>query len=129
MKSHIFQGQWITTEEFATLAPRNVFFRQLDRVRLDTSEHRDRHILFRATVELGDFSTAKICISADDVYKLYINGTFVGQGPRRPTISAITITRSTSRRISNRARTPSPSIPFTKALSTASGRAATTATV
>ena len=81
MQHHIFLGQWITTEEFASLAPRNVFHRQLDRVKLDTSEHRDRHILFRTKVELGDFSRATLYVSADDVYKLYVGGTFVAQGP------------------------------------------------
>lgn len=79
---HQFIGQWITDEEFFALPPRNVFFRQLERVKLDCSEHRDRHILFRRKFHLTDKpSEAKIYISADDYYKLYINGRFAGQGP------------------------------------------------
>ncbi len=79
---HSFAGKWITDSEFAGLEPRNVFHTQLDKVNLPCDEHRDRHILFRKKFTcdvLGD--DAKICISADDYYKLYINGMFVGQGP------------------------------------------------
>ncbi len=79
---HQFLGKWITDEEFYALPPRNVFFRQLERVTLDCSEHRDRHILFRRKFHLTRKPTsAKIYISADDYYKLYINGSFAGQGP------------------------------------------------
>ncbi len=39
------------------------------------------HILFSKQFVTGDFSHAKIRITADDYYKLYINGKFVGQGP------------------------------------------------
>ncbi|MBR2353808.1 MAG: family 78 glycoside hydrolase catalytic domain [Clostridia bacterium] len=79
---HQFLGKWITDEEFYALPPRNVFFRQLERVKLDCSEHRDRHILFRRRFTLVKKpADAKIYISADDYYKLYINGSFVGQGP------------------------------------------------
>lgn len=79
---HHFCGKWISNEEFADLHARNVFHRQLEVLPLDCSEHRDRHILFRRrfTVDRA-FSTAKIYISADDYYKLYINGRFVAQGP------------------------------------------------
>ncbi|MBE6966261.1 MAG: hypothetical protein E7441_09555 [Ruminococcaceae bacterium] len=79
---HNFKGKWITDEEFSDLKPRNVFFRQLDEVKLPCDEHRNRHILFRKNFSLADaVSEAKIYISADDYYKLYINGRFAGQGP------------------------------------------------
>ena len=45
--SHIFTGKWITTKEFSRLNPRNVFHKQLDKVDLPCTEHRNRHILFR----------------------------------------------------------------------------------
>ncbi len=80
--SHLFVGKWITDGEFAGLRPRNVFHRQLEQVDLPCEEHRDRHILFRKTFacdRVGE--TARIYISADDYYKLYINGAFVAQGP------------------------------------------------
>ena len=79
--SHTFSGKWITDQEFYQLPPRNVFFRQLKRQKLDCSEHRNRHILFRKTVSCPSFQKASMYISADDYYKLYINGHFVTQGP------------------------------------------------
>ena len=51
-------------------------------VDLPCDEHRNRHILFRKKFvcdNVGD--NAKVYISADDYYKLYINGRFVAQGP------------------------------------------------
>ena len=79
---HQFQGAWITDGEFYALPPRNVFFRQLERVALDCTEHRNRHILFRRKFTLERKpKEARIYISADDYYKLYINGRFAGQGP------------------------------------------------
>lgn len=81
--SHNFKGIWITDEEFTNLAPRNVFHRQYDPdwVKLDCSEHRNRHILFRKKFNLEKTGKATMFITADDYYKLYINGVFVSQGP------------------------------------------------
>ena len=77
-----FTGAWITDEEFYALPPRNVFHRQLDKVELDCSQHRNRHILFRKTFTYDSaIDSGRIYISADDYYKLYINGRFVAQGP------------------------------------------------
>ena len=78
---HIFSGKWITNSEFSSLIPRNVFHRQLEKPFIDCSTHRNRHILFRKKFSLGSFKKVKIFISADDYYKLYINGRFAGQGP------------------------------------------------
>lgn len=79
---YVFQGNWISNAEMAALSPRNVFFRQLERQVLDCSEHRNRHILFRKKFQIDrEFSAAKLYITADDYYKLYINGQFVAQGP------------------------------------------------
>ena len=80
--THSFTGKWITDSEFACLAPRNVFHTQLTKVDLPCNEHRNRHILFRKKFICESLcDDAKIYISADDYYKLYINGAFVGQGP------------------------------------------------
>ena len=80
--NHIFHGKWITDSEFFGLKPRNVFHRQLDKADLPCDEHRNRHILFRKKFKYCNMgSIAKIYISADDYYKLYINGTFAAQGP------------------------------------------------
>ena len=79
---HNFIGKWITDSEFYKLEPRNVFARQLKKPKLDCTEHRNRHVLFRKKFTLMKKPTeAKIFISADDVYKLYINGNFVNIGP------------------------------------------------
>ncbi len=80
--NHSFKGVWITDEEFCNLAPRNVFHRQLDKsLDLDCSEHRNRHILFRRTFNVKKTGRAVIYITADDYYKLYVNGSFVTMGP------------------------------------------------
>ena len=77
---HIFTGKWITDQEFYQLPPRNVFHKQLDRKEFDCSQHRNRHILFRNHFTYSG-GKATLYISADDYYKVYINGTFVAQGP------------------------------------------------
>ena len=79
---HIFKGKWITDSEFYDLKPRNVFHRQLDKISLSCSEHRNRHILFRRKFNCSSIAgKALIYISADDYCKLYINGEFIAQGP------------------------------------------------
>lgn len=79
---HIFTGKWITDDEFCNLPPRNVFHRQLKPIDLPCDEHRNRHILFRKKFIIEkDIQKAQIFITADDYYKLYINGNFVSQGP------------------------------------------------
>ncbi len=79
---HRFIGKWISDEEFYALPARNVFHKQLEPLALPCDEHRNRHILFRKKFHLDKTAaSAKIYISADDYYKLYINGRFVAQGP------------------------------------------------
>ena len=77
-----FKGKWITNGIFSNIKPRCVFHRQLEEARLDCTENRNQHILFRRRFCLsGSFERAILYVSADDYYKLYINGRFVGQGP------------------------------------------------
>lgn len=61
----------------------NVFHKELEP--LTDYSHPDgllnKHILFRRCVTLGKIKKATLKISADDYYKLYINGVFVTQGP------------------------------------------------
>ncbi len=79
---HVFKGRWITNSEFVALEPRNVFSRQLDRIKLPCDEHRNRHILFRKRFTCDAVGeSALLYVTADDYYKLYINGRFVAQGP------------------------------------------------
>lgn len=82
MSKHEFVGKWITDSEFCDLEPRNVFHKQLEPISLPCDKHRNRHILFRKRFNTDEaFKTATAYISADDYYKLYINGEFVAQGP------------------------------------------------
>jgi hypothetical protein len=76
-------GKWITTAEFAGLRPVNVFHRQMEPAPEPKSPIENRHILFRKKFSLsglGD-APARLRVTADDYYKLYINGAFVTQGP------------------------------------------------
>ena len=74
---HNFVGKWISNDEFCRLEPCNVFHRQLEKVDLPCDLHRNRHILFRKEFALEKNTTeARIFITADDYYKLYINGVF-----------------------------------------------------
>ena len=76
------EAYWISDSVMSKLEPVNVFHRQLDRKNIDIApEMQNLHILFRREFELEDFSSCLMNISADDYYKLYINGEFVAQGP------------------------------------------------
>ena len=81
MKEHIFKGKWISDGVFAPRQPREVFHRQLTNIDLPFDEHSNSHILFRKRFFVGKAEVARIFITADDCYKLYINGRFVCQGP------------------------------------------------
>lgn len=74
--------QWITDAAFASRMPRNVFHRQLEPLDLPADPLANAHILFRRRFSLTALpEKAVLRITADDYYKLYINGAFVGQGP------------------------------------------------
>jgi alpha-L-rhamnosidase len=80
----IWKAKWIMDKDFFGLTPINVFKREMDKVEL--TEHREdlknRHVLFRKEFVIYDtVDNAYMDITADDYYKLYINGCFVGQGP------------------------------------------------
>jgi len=80
MEKHQFTGSWITSKEFANLEPVDVFHRQLQPKEIVTQAPQNRHILFRKRF-CAKKEKAIIYISADDCYKLYLNGRFVCQGP------------------------------------------------
>jgi len=81
MGNHKFTGRWITTEEFAGLKPVNVFHRQLEKTEIKSAAKKNSHILFRKKFIIEKCENTAVYISADDYYKLYINGRFVCQGP------------------------------------------------
>ena len=73
----------ITTPDFAPLEPLNVFHREAEPYE---NRHNpaleNRHILFRRTFSLDAVpDKAVLYLTADDYYKLYVNGVFVTQGP------------------------------------------------
>lgn len=81
MSSYNFTGKWITDARFSKAVPRNVFHKQLEPVSLPEDDRINSHILFRKNFVLNSFERAVIYITADDYYKLYVNGQFVAQGP------------------------------------------------
>jgi len=76
-------ASWITHPDMAGLKPRNVLARQLQRHRLAPVDvrHQNRHYLFRRSFDLAAVGKATLRITADDYYKLYVNGAFVAMGP------------------------------------------------
>ena len=78
------KARWICHPEYQKLTPIKVFKKQLDPTELPVHEEslKNRHTLVRKTFILDTVpETAILSISADDYYKLYINGCYVAQGP------------------------------------------------
>ena len=76
-----FNAKWITTEDFAPLVPIDMFHKENDEIKLPESPFKNYHIHFRKKFTLHNTDNVCINISADDYYKLYVNGVFVCQGP------------------------------------------------
>ena len=77
---HEFSGKWICPERYSLIKPKNVFHRQLSPIEINREIPENLHILYRKSFTY-DGGNAKIMISADDYYKLYINGRFITSGP------------------------------------------------
>lgn len=76
-------AQWIQNSRFAGLKPYSMLHKELQPlINEHPSELRNLHTLFRKsfTIDLLP-QQAVLDLSADDYYKLYINGHFVAQGP------------------------------------------------
>lgn len=79
---NVTKTKWITTEDFISLPVTDVF--SLDQKEYENTlpkEFQNYRILVKRTFDAPVFKKATIKITADDYYKLYINGRFVGQGP------------------------------------------------
>ena len=76
-----FISSWITTTDFKDLKPINIFHKEHGEKPKEKSEFQNYHIHFRKKFTLSDFGNITVNISADDYYKLYVNGKFVCQGP------------------------------------------------
>lgn len=84
MSEKKWQAAWIGDSAFAQLAPRNVFCKQNQTPA--EQPHRDdlldHHTLLRKEFVLAAVPAAAFLdITADDFYRLYVNGGFVGEGP------------------------------------------------
>lgn len=81
---HRWKAIWITDPEFAGYEPQPMLNKEYDQVeRMAHPEHlKNRHMLVRKQFQLQTApKEALLCITADDYYKLYVNGHFIGQGP------------------------------------------------
>ncbi len=74
---------FISHSDFAQLEPINVFHKEHADVTVSQNPKalQNKHILYRKKVYLNASEGAILRISADDHYKLYINGKFVCEGP------------------------------------------------
>ncbi len=77
------QAKFICHKDFENLKPIDVFHKELspNPAEKHTESLCNRHILFRKKAVLGKASKAILKITADDYFKLYINGVYVTQGP------------------------------------------------
>ena len=92
MSSSTFQPEWFTIPEFAHTQPLCMYHKESEGMPSDgctagaqADSRGNLHVLARAGYlwENGDISGARAVmrITADDYYKLYINGRYAGQGP------------------------------------------------
>ena len=81
MKKTDFNPNWITTEKMASVKPVNLFHRMKHDTAVKDCGVKNYHVHFRKKFTCRNKDNIKIRISADDYYKLYINGKFVCQGP------------------------------------------------
>lgn len=80
-----WENRWVCNPKYSELQPLNLLHKQLDEAFV-VPEHREdlknNHTLFRKKIEIAKGTKEVILdISADDYYKLYINGSYVTQGP------------------------------------------------
>lgn len=75
--------KFICHPDFSNLKFINIYKKEyeLSVPQFHPEKYKNKHILFRKTFELKDINSAIIKITADDYYKLYINGCFVTMGP------------------------------------------------
>ncbi len=82
--NHRFSGKWISMSPMAEQLPRNRFYqhtyKMLRKMAAKDPVH-NWHVLFRKTVDLDSFRRGIIYITADDYYKLYVNGELAAMGP------------------------------------------------
>lgn len=81
---HPWKALWIQDPRFAGLTPRNLLHKQNRPAELPPHDPalQNVHMLVRKVFDLpAEPASARLILTADDYYHLYINGQFVGQGP------------------------------------------------
>lgn len=83
IKSIFLNAEWICPSAYKDLKPINVFHKECEPLEIPLpNELKNLHIYFRKSFDYKKTQGRVIIrITADDYYKLYINGSFVGQGP------------------------------------------------
>lgn len=76
-----FKSMWITTKDFGNLKPIDVFHKQFTYKEIEETRFKNYHAHFIREFFIDEIGDYEISISADDYYKLYVNGRFVCQGP------------------------------------------------
>lgn len=76
-------GEWICAERFAALEPIDLLHKEGDKRETELPDDlQNIHMLVRRRLNIPvSHGRIRLRITADDYYKLYINGRFVGQGP------------------------------------------------
>ncbi|MEA4824764.1 MAG: alpha-L-rhamnosidase N-terminal domain-containing protein [Clostridiaceae bacterium] len=79
--SIVWRGRWIQNHKFSVLPYRNIYsgLRNMD----NASELRNIHTFYRRQYRIKNtpIKSARLYITTDDTYKLYINGELAGLGP------------------------------------------------
>lgn len=74
--------KWYTIPEFESIKPVNLYHKENEEGPGEAAVPANLHVLARAGLEYSEKQgRVFIRITADDYYKLYLNGEFVGQGP------------------------------------------------
>ena len=76
-----FQPMWLTIPEFAGVHPSKMYHKENEEGDRGACTARNLHVLARAWVKDWEGGRQILRLTADDYYKLYVNGRFVTQGP------------------------------------------------
>ena len=75
-------ARWLCLPEFKETGVFNVFGREGETQKPPEDRLKDIHMYTRRAFRVGaNAVSAELCLTADDYYKLYINGEFVAEGP------------------------------------------------